>query len=164
MEDIRDIVDSDYQSILALNRAEERQTSELDLARLDALVRMADFRKVFTIDDQVAAFILVLRESAPYQNDNFNWFATRIPQFLYVDRVVVDSGFSGRKIGSKLYNELFAYARTHGVRTITCEYNLDPPNPASRAFHEKFGFKELGTQRVAGGAKLVSLQAAETIG
>ena len=162
MEDIRDIVDSDYPSILALNTAEERQTSELDRVRLDALVRMAAFRKVFTIDGQVAAFILVLRESAPYQNDNFNWFATRISQFLYVDRVVVDSRFSGRKIGSKLYNELFAYARTHEVRTITCEYNVDPPNPASRAFHEKFGFKELGTQRVAGGAKLVSLQAAET--
>jgi hypothetical protein len=30
MEDIRDIVDSDYPSILALNRAEEKQTSELD--------------------------------------------------------------------------------------------------------------------------------------
>lgn len=145
MEDIRDMLDSDYQSILDLNRAEEVKTSALDHARLDALVRMSAFRKVFTVGGQVAAFILVLRETAPYQNDNFNWFATRIPEFLYVDRVVVASGFSGRKIGSKLYNELFAYARTHGVRTITCEYNLDPPNPASKAFHEKFGFKELGT-------------------
>jgi predicted GNAT superfamily acetyltransferase len=55
---------------------------------------------------------------------------------------------------------LFEYARTNGVKVITCEYNIDPPNPASKRFHDKFGFKELGRQRVAGGSKLVSLQVA----
>ena len=161
MEEIRDIVDADYQSILELNEAEEMQTSAMNRDRLDALVHMASFRKVLTIDGQVAAFILALQETAPYENDNFNWFAARIPKFIYVDRIVVGSRFSGRKIGSKLYDALFAFARTHGIPTVTCEYNLEPPNPASRAFHDKFGFRELGTQRVAGGAKLVSLQAAE---
>ncbi len=44
---------------------------------------------------------------------------------------------------------------------MTCEYNVIPPNEPSRTFHEKFGFREIGTQWVANGSKQVSLQAAE---
>ena len=161
MENIRDIDKSDHHAILDLNAAEEAQTSAMEPAQLDSLVSMASYRKVVQVDGHVVAFILALEEDAPYHNDNFNWFAARISRFLYIDRVVVDSRFSGRKIGSRLYNDLFAFARIQGIRTITCEYNLDPPNQPSRAFHDKFGFRELGTQRVANGTKLVSLQAAE---
>ena len=162
MEVIRDIMESDYRSILELNRAEELQTSAMDLQRLEELIDMSAFGKVFTIEGQVAAFILALRENASYQNDNFDWFAARVPSFLYVDRVVVGSKFSGLGIGTKLYHELFTFARSERVGTVTCEYNIEPQNPASRAFHDKFGFKELGTQFVAGGTKFVSLQAADT--
>jgi hypothetical protein len=43
---------------------------------------------------------------------------------------------------------------------VTCEYNLFPPNEPSRLFHDRFGFREQGTQWVASGTKRVSLQAA----
>ena len=69
--------------------------------------------------------------------------------------------FAGLKIGSRLYEDLFDCARSQGIKTITCEYNIQPPNPASQRFHDKFGFKELGQQWVALGTKRVSLQAAE---
>ena len=84
------------------------------------------------------------------------------PRFIYVDRIVVHPDFAGLKIGSQLYEDLFGYARSQGIRAITCEYNIQPPNPASQRFHDKFGFRELGRQWVAHGTKLVSLQAAET--
>ena len=162
MEELRTTVESDFPAILKLNDAEAQQTSRMDLSRLQSLVRMSAYCKVVTVSGQVAAFLIALRDGAPYENDNYMWFASRIPGFLYIDRVVVDSQFSGRRIGSKLYDDLFEFARSQGIGTITCEYNIDPPNPASRAFHNKFGFKELGTQWVAGGTKQVSLQAAET--
>jgi uncharacterized protein len=44
---------------------------------------------------------------------------------------------------------------------VTCEYNIVPPNEPSRIFHGKFGFREIGTQWIANGAKQVSMQAAE---
>jgi len=53
-------------------------------------------------------------------------------------------------------------ARIQPTPVVTCEYNIDPPNEPSRLFHDKFGFKERGTQWVANGTKRVSLQAAET--
>jgi predicted GNAT superfamily acetyltransferase len=73
----------------------------------------------------------------------------------------VGSGFPGLGIGSLLYKDLFASASAQGVPVITCEYNIEPPNPASKRFHDKFGFVEVGQQHVAGGSKLVSLQVAE---
>jgi len=161
VEQIRDVAESDFLAILGLNEAEALQTSHIDFDQLQLLVRMSSYCKVAIVDGQVAAFLIALSDGAPYENDNFAWFSSRLPRFVYVDRVVVDSRFSGRGIGSKLYNDLFRFARTQGIRTITCEYNIDPPNPASRAFHDKFGFRELGTQWVAGGSKRVSLQAVE---
>ena len=160
MTTLRSAVDTDYPAILRLNTAEEQHTSQMKLQQLETLAGMASYFKVATVGEDIAAFLIALQDSAPYENDNFGWFASRIEGFLYVDRVVVDARFSGRRIGSSLYEDLFAFARSLGIDTITCEYNIDPPNVASRAFHDSFGFRELGTQWVAGGTKRVSLQAA----
>ncbi len=159
---IRNTVEDDFKSILGLNDYEVMQTSPMDINRLRQLHAMASYHKVATEDGQVAAFLLAMREGAPYQNDNYEWFASRYKLFLYVDRVVVGSAFSGLGIGSLLYKDLFAHARSHAIPIIACEYNIEPPNLASRAFHDKFGFKEVGRQHVAQGAKLVSLQIVET--
>lgn len=162
MADIRDIVEADFEDIIRLNDAEVQQTSLMDRERLRLLVRISGFRKVALIRGEIAAFLLAIREGAPYDNDNYSWFASRFSRFLYVDRIVVGAKFAGHRIGSALYDGLFQYAHDRGAEVITCEYNIDPPNPASRAFHDKFGFKELGTQWVANGTKKVSLQAAKT--
>jgi uncharacterized protein len=56
---------------------------------------------------------------------------------------------------------MFSHARANGIPLVTCEYNLVPANQPSRLFHDKFGFKERGTQWLANGARQVSLQVAE---
>ena len=160
--EIRDANASDFESILRLNDVEVQQTSQMDSGRLQILDRLSAYHKVAVLEGRIAGFILAIRAGALYPNDNFSWFAARLDDFLYVDRIVVGSDFSGLGIGSGLYRDMFAYATAQGIASITCEYNIDPPNLASRAFHDKFGFRELGTQRVAGGTKLVSLQAAAT--
>ena len=100
MEVLRLITESDFEGILGLNDTEEQQTSPMDIARLRSLVGMACYAKVVTVGEHVAAFLIALRDGAPYVNDNFRWFASRFAHFLYVDRIVVGSAFSGRGIGS----------------------------------------------------------------
>lgn len=134
----------------------------MDLERLQTLHALSCYHRVATNYGRIAGFLLAMRETAPYQNENFIWFASRYPRFIYVDRVVVSREFSGMKIGTSLYNDLFGFARIDGVKTLVCEYNIEPPNAASKAFHDRFGFEEVGTQRVANSSKLVSMQAAET--
>lgn len=157
---IRDAVDADFERILALNESEVAQTSPMDRSRLVQLDRLAALHWVAQLDGQVVAFLLAMREGAAYDSENYRWFAARYAHFLYIDRIVVDAAHAGQGIGAQLYRRLFDQARASGVAQIACEYNLEPPNPASRAFHARFGFAEVGRQQVAGGRKTVSLQLA----
>ncbi len=158
---IRYAASSDFQAICALNLADVQHTSPMDERRLAFLAQLACFHKVACVDGLVAAFILAMRDGAPYENENFAWFAQKYPRFVYIDRVVVSSAYRGLRVASTLYEDLFGYAQQHAIPLVTCEYNLVPPNEASRVFHDKFGFREQGTQWVSNGTKLVSLQAAD---
>lgn len=151
----------DIARILELNTAEVQHTSPLDQSQLEQLLGMASYSRVATVAGRVVAFIIVLGEGMPYTSDNYRWFAAHYPRFLYIDRIVVDAETAGRGIGRTLYEDLFRFARAQAVEVVACEYNLEPPNPASAAFHRRLGFTERGRQRVAGGTKLVSLQVAE---
>ena len=68
---------------------------------------------------------------------------------------------AGLGLGSLLYRDLFEQARADAVPIVCCEYNIQPPNEASRRFHDKFGFREVGSQWLDGGKKRVSLQISE---
>lgn len=159
---IRDANEADFAAMVALNAAEVRHTSPMDEARLRHLDALATYHKVATVDGAVAAFLFVMENGCDYANENFEWFAARYDAFLYVDRIVVGSDYQGLRLGTLLYQGLFDYARSHDIATIACEYNLVPPNEPSRIFHDKFGFQEVGSQWLGGGAKQVSLQVAKT--
>lgn len=155
---IRPAGERDFAAILALNTESVHFTSPLDAARLQHLHAQAAYHRVVDIDGVVAAFLLVFREGADYDSPNYRWFAQRHRQFLYIDRIVVSAAQQGRGFGKLLYDDLFAFARASGVREVTCEFDLDPPNPTSARFHARFGFREVGTQWLGGGKKQVSLQ------
>src|SRR4249919_1045834 len=150
---IRDAGESDFDAILRLNLESERFLSPLDRARLQHLHRQAAYHRVACIDGEVAAFLLVLREGADYDSQNYRWFAERYPAFLYIDRVVVDARRQGRRLGAALYRDLFGFARACGVPSVTCEFDVIPPNPTSSAFHAHFCFHEVGEQWIAQGSK-----------
>lgn len=155
---VRDATEADFDRIVELNAAVVRETSAMDLARLRQLHALAFHRRVAIVDGGIVGFLLAMRDGAAYDNDNFDWFSARYPQFVYVDRIVVDAATAGKGIGRRLYDDLFDRACRLDLGVVACEYNLEPPNPASKAFHDRFGFAEVGRQRVAGGDKLVSLQ------
>jgi hypothetical protein len=158
---IRNALEADFARIVQLNETEVQYTSIMDAARLCMLDQLAAYHKVAIVDGQVAAFMFAMRDGSNYINPNFSWFAARLDSFIYIDRIVVDAGFAGRKIGSAMYQDLFNYARNQNIKNIVCEYNVEPPNLASQSFHAKWGFKEIGSHWLDGGAKRVSLQAAQ---
>jgi uncharacterized protein len=159
---IRAAEPADFETICALNLSEVRHTSAMDCARLIELNGLSCYHKVASVEGEVCAFLLAMCNGAAYRNDNFEWFVNKYARFIYVDRIVVSSSARGLRLGSRLYEDLFSYARANAIPLVTCEYNIVPPNEPSRLFHDKFGFKEQGTQWVAQGSKQVSLQAAAT--
>lgn len=157
---LRDARDDDRPALLALNEASVAVLSAMDARRLDALLASSAMCRVVEMDGIVCAFVLAFREGADYDSVNYRWFDARYPRFLYVDRVVVDAARRGAGIGQRLYADVFDAARRDGVPVVTCEFDVDPPNPASERFHARQGFVEVGRQVLPGG-KQVSLQAAQ---
>ena len=152
-----------FDGILALNAASVAVLSPLSRARLAHLHAQAAYHKVVEDAGDVVAFLLGFAPGADYDSMNYRWFDARYDDFLYVDRIVVAASQRGAGLGALLYRDLFDTARRRGVARVVCEYDTEPPNPASAAFHRRFGFVEVGTQRTADGAKAVSLQSAPVI-
>lgn len=156
---IRDAVPADFRAILELNAESVHFLSPLTAERLDLLHRMATYHKVVEEGGAVAAFLLAFREGADYDSANYAWFAGRYPEFLYIDRIVAAPVSRGRGFAAMLYEDIIAFASRSGALPLTCEFDLDPPNPASMRFHARMGFSEVGTQWLYGGTKQVSMQA-----
>ena len=149
----------DFAAILALNDESVHVLSPLSAERLEALHRSAAYHKVVELNGEIAAFLLAFREGAPYDSPNYLWFVERYPRFLYIDRVVVAPKHRGGGFGAMLYDDIAAFAARNGAPWLTCEFDIEPPNPGSMRFHERMGFREVGTQAIGGGRKRVSLQA-----
>lgn len=128
-------------AVLALNNAHAAELSLLDAGRLARLLDAAYMAR--TVGD-LDAFLLCFDQSSDYDSPNFLWFRERYPRFVYVDRIVVAGHARGRGLARGLYEELFARARADGHDLAACEVNLEPPNPASDAFHAALGFREAG--------------------
>ena len=155
---IRNTVAADFPGVLALNAESVHFLSPLDETRLRRLHLHAAYHRVVEIEGRVAAFLLAFREGADYDSPNYGWFGRHYPAFLYIDRVVVARAAQGQGLGAKLYDDVLAFAARSGVARLTCEFDLDPPNPPSARFHQRYGFREVGTQWLGGGKKQVSLQ------
>ncbi|MGN6514412.1 MAG: GNAT family N-acetyltransferase [Rhizomicrobium sp.] len=147
---LRDAARADWPAILALNEESVHFLSPMDEAKLLRWSAAASCLRVLEIDGQIAAFLMAFRKGDDYDGVNFAWFAARYDDFLYVDRIVVSSAFRGHKLGDRLYDDIESFARARGILRITCEVNVEPPNPISLRFHERRGFVEVGVEAYAG--------------
>ena len=162
---IRDIEQKDFDFVLRVNRENVEVLSPMDEEKLKRFVDSGELVKIAEIKEDdgrctPAAFIIALRENVSwYDSENYIWFSSEYPKFLYIDRVVIDEPFRYQGVGSDIYDYVFNHASSTGVPTVTAEIDTIPYNEASLKFHEKTGFKEVGTQFVRGGTIKVSLQA-----
>ena len=157
---LRDATPADFDAIVRLNLESEHFLSHMDLARLNVLREQAAYLRVVEVEREVAAFLLAFAPGSAYDSENYRWFDARYSRFIYVDRVVVASAQRGQKLGARLYEDVFAFAREHALERVVCEFDVEPPNPVSANFHARFGFREVGERRVTYADKRVSMQEA----
>jgi predicted GNAT superfamily acetyltransferase len=60
-----------------------------------------------------------------------------------MDRAAVAATVQVRVAGSRLYRDVYAYSSRDEMPLITCEFDIEPSNPASERFHARLGFREL---------------------
>jgi predicted GNAT superfamily acetyltransferase len=147
---------ADYPEILGINESGLPHVNRISADDLARFAAQSCYFRIAREGERLAAFLLAFSEQASYDSPNFLWFRNRYPRFVYIDRIVVDPTLRRSGIGRFFYADLERVASAHAP-DLTCEVNLDPPNPGSFAFHERCGFCEVGRQHTDSGAKLVCL-------
>jgi predicted GNAT superfamily acetyltransferase len=152
---IRRLARADEPEVLRLNEEAVHFLSPMGEEKLANWATSSSYLRVVEEGGKVAAFLLAFRKGDDYAGVNFAWFAERYDDFVYVDRIVVAPEFRGRRLAGRLYDDLEAFARARAIPRVTCEVNVEPPNPVSLRFHEKRGFEEVGRKAYAG--KIVAM-------
>ena len=148
----RAFLEADFPWAHALNQAHARELA--DTAQ-DAFRLLVERATVAQIVAPKAGFILAFAAPPSVPHPNYDWLIARYPRLLYVDRVVVDSGWRRQGVARALYQHGVDIARGLGLRYMGCEVNQDPPNPGSDAFHAAMGFSPCGEQYLADRNKTV---------
>lgn len=139
---IRPIVAGDLDDLLAANQDHVPAVGPLDLDRLRGLVTMAESALIAEVGGALAGFVIALPPGVAYTSANYRWVSERFDDFVYVDRIVVLPETARRGLGRRLYDEVVA-ATTAEV--LVAEVNTRPRNDVSLAFHDRCGFREVGT-------------------
>jgi len=160
---LRPLTPADLPQLVELNNGAVPAVPTTLIDEMTALLATSDlaFGVVDGTDDaRLHGFLIGMRPGSDYDSENYRFFEGRGGDFLYVDRIVVAEEARGRRIGQLLYARVFELARAEGRTEVTCEVNLDPPNPGSLVFHGRLGFAEVAQQSTKGGTVRVSLMAA----
>ena len=142
--------------ILTLNESFLPAVSSVDINQMNRFLKFADYFKSVLINNKISGFLIAIQPGKKYDSLNYKWFEKKFESFIYVDRIVIGSEFQGQGIGKVLYNDLQSYA-SKKTNIITCEVNIKPSNEGSMIFHQKYGFKKVGTQITEKGKKEVCL-------
>lgn len=158
---LRPVEFADLPRVVELNDAASPAvpiTPPADMERLLALSSLAlvgvDYR------DEVVGFVIALESGSHYESENYRYFEDRGAPHVYVDRIVVDPANRRSGLGRLLYGAVFEHARKAGCPQVTCEVNIEPPNPESLGFHARLGFERVAEQSTKRGTIRVALLAA----
>jgi predicted GNAT superfamily acetyltransferase len=137
------LTQSDVGPIWLINEQGLPGTGKVTLQEISYLLELSSFSLGVFSNDELLGFVICLSPGTDYGSLNYAWFNTRYDEFIYVDRIAVSTGYRDRGIGSLLYKEVVSYSNQYSI-PIVAEVNLNPPNPGSMRFHERFQFEEIG--------------------
>ncbi len=143
---LRKLTPRDLADMLALNNEAVPAVPEATESELAAILDACSFGFAAVTDTEFLGFVMGLAPGSTYSSPNYQYFERRGTDHLYVDRIVVSAEARGMRIGQTLYQQVIDLAVDQGRNEVTCEVNLDPPNPESLAFHSRMGFSEVGRQ------------------
>ncbi len=143
---LRELTVLDVPDMLVLNNESVPAVPESTEAELSELLRVSTFGYAAVSGDEFLGFVVGFEPGVDYASPNYRYFENRGTDHLYVDRIVVAEAARGMRVGQTLYNRVVDLAVDQGRTEVTCEVNIEPPNPASLAFHSRLGFSEVDRQ------------------
>ena len=137
--------DSDLDKIWSINQENIPEVG--NVANLERLNQLIDWSSHVLVvrEQEIAGFIILMRENQNYDSLNYDFFNSKNYPFLYVDRIAIKEGHRRQGLGKMIYEKTIDIANDLNLPTC-CEVNTIPRNGPSLAFHDNFGFKEVGTK------------------
>lgn len=155
---LRAVTTSDVERLVAINNSGYPAVPMASPEDITALLALSTLALIAENQAQEAlGFLIALDPGAPYDSENYVFFEAHFSNHLYIDRIVLTEQARGLGLGSELYEKVFERARADGRERVTCEVNLEPPNPGSLRFHRRWGFEDVDTQATKGGQVVVQL-------
>ena len=147
-------IKSDF--ISQCHKLNEKNVPNVGTKSLDGfinLVKKSDYNECVLKNNEVVGFIVCFQDNEmtinymhEIKHKNFNEIEKRVSNFLYIDRVTVDSEHRKSKLGTSLYKNTLNFAKENFIKNLTAEINLLPSiNESSFKFHQSFGFNEIET-------------------
>jgi len=156
MYKLRDVIHSDLDSIVSINESAIPAVNYVSLKEFEwFLDRKLYFKIAEATNGITCGFLLVLPSGLEYKSLNYKWFSGRYDNFAYIDRIVIIDEFKENGIGKSLYLDLEKNISEYEL--IACEFNIEPPNPISKKFHESLNYENVGYQLTENETKKVSL-------
>ncbi len=140
---IRNATANDLTAIYTINQDNVPHVGQVDMDWFKKYLELAHHFRVVEVDQKVFGFMVAMLPTTDYKSENFLWFKKNYDSFIYVDRIAISKKHIGKGYGRFLYDDLTKSTK-HTTNLITCEVNINPPNPESLAFHKKLGFKKVG--------------------
>ncbi len=160
---IRNVLPDELEHLVVLNQSNLPHVGSISLIEMQHLHSQAVCFRVAELNSRIAGFLIAFGPQADYGSLNFLWFKKHYSDFVYIDRIIIAAEARRKGIAFALYRDLEDYAEQRQTPLMTCEYNLRPQNEVSRQFHQRYGFKEVGTQDTENGKKTVSLQIKQVV-
>ncbi len=136
---------TDLEAIRTINQENIPEVSDIEsIERLQQLINWSS-HVIVVKDGDLAGFIILMREGQKYESPNYEFFNKKNQPFLYVDRIAIQENHQRKGLGKLIYNKVLDLGEQLGVN-VCCEVNTVPRNNPSLAFHDSFGFEEVGTK------------------
>jgi len=130
----------------AINQANSPDVGDIPTVnQFKLLIGLSETIYAYKDKETIVGFILLMREGTTYQSENYKFISSKFDQFLYVDRIAIDSKYRRQGLAEKIYSKVISDGNHLGL-DILCEVNIRPKNDISLSFHKKMKFKEIGTQ------------------
>ena len=153
---ISNTIADELPDILIMNQEALPAVSSVSIEDMKHFLNIVDYFRTLKVENKIAGFLIALSPGKDYSSLNYKWFEKTYNSFMYVDRIVIDTNYHRNGLGTSFYNDLETFSIGKSSR-ITCEVNIRPKNEGSMAFHETYGFEQVGTQTTEEGKKEVSL-------
>ena len=147
------IADNFLEECHKINQDNVPEVGSRSLKGLNNSVENSDYSECVTFNNKVVGFVICFQDNEKttsymeeIQHKNFKEISKRVKNFLYIDRIAIDSAFRNKKLGSELYANVINFAKNNSIENLTAEINLLPTvNTPSLNFHKNFGFIEIDT-------------------